>query len=577
VHLLNRRTFLTGTAAAAASLANLQTGEAANSPTRQNPTNHIDLLRTPDRAAAFIGEDARKVPLTIAGQEAQAPGILVRATLGPNSLTIAVRAEAQPLHRIHLRWNKKVPVDLRVLGDAWERSYGDLAWRNFVPERVLPWYFATNDGNATHCYGVQTGPAAFCFWQIDPEGVSLWLDLSNGGNGVQLGPRELTAATIVSRHAHPGETPHQAIAAFCHQLCPDPRLPKTPIYGSNDWYYAYGKNSAEGILRDTDLIVSLAPTSGARPFSVIDAGWAGSGTDSDVVLPNPKFPDMAALADQIRQRTARPGIWIRPTQAPRSARKSLLLPLTRFQNPNESDNEPVYDPTIPEALQSMLAKLTQAVAWGYHLVKHDYSTYDLLGQWGSQMGPSPTRPGWHFHDRSRTNAEIILDLYKSLRQAAGEATLLLGCNTVGHLAAGLFEVSRTGDDTSGQHWERTRRMGVNTLAHRLPQNGAFFLVDADCVGITETIPWEMNRQWLDLLARSGTALFISPSPGSIGTPQRDAIREAFAIAAAGQSSGHPTDSLTQTTPQQWQFQAGAEKTAKQYDWCGEEGCDPWPI
>ena len=572
---LNRRAFLTTAAATtAAALAN-----PANPASPANPAANtvLSILRTPDRATAFLGEDAHKVNLSPSGSDWQANGILLRTIPAPNTLSIEIESPSAPLHRVHLRWNQKVPANILIMGDAWERSYGDLAWRGLVPERVLPWYFATNDGNATHCYGVQTGPAAFCFWQIDPEGVSLWLDLSNGGNGVQLGPRELAAATIVSRHAHPGETPHQAIAAFCHQLCPDPRLPKTPIYGSNDWYYAYGKNSAEGILRDTDLIVSLAPTSGARPFSVIDAGWAGSGTDSDVVLPNPKFPDMAALADQIRQRTARPGIWIRPTQAPRSARKSLLLPLTRFQNPNESDNEPVYDPTIPEALQSMLAKLTQVVQWNYELVKHDYSTYDLLGQWGSQMGPTLTRPNWNFNDRSKTNAEIILSLYKSLRAAAGDNTLLLGCNTVGHLAAGLFEVSRTGDDTSGQHWERTRRMGVNTLAHRLPQNGAFFLVDADCVGITETIPWEMNRQWLDLLARSGTALFISPSPGSIGTAQRDAIREAFAIAAAGQSSGHPTDSLTQTTPQQWQFQAGAEKTAKQYDWCGEEGCDPWPI
>ena len=70
-------------------------------------------------------------------------------------------------------------------------------------------------------------------------------------------------------------------------------------------------------------------------------------------------------------------------------------------------------------------------------------------------------------------------LYQTLRAAAGDA-VLLGCNTMGHLGAGLFEIQRTGDDTSGHVWERTRRMGVNTLAYRLPQNGTFFTCDADC-------------------------------------------------------------------------------------------------
>ena len=48
--------------------------------------------------------------------------------------------------------------------------------------------------------------------------------------------------------------------------------------------------------------------------------------------------------------------------------------------------------------------------------------------------------------------------------------------------------------TSGVEWERTRNMGVNTLAFRLPQHRAFFDMDADCVGITGKIDWNKNRQ-----------------------------------------------------------------------------------
>ena len=173
--------------------------------------------------------------------------------------------------------------------------------------------------------------------------------------------------------------------------------------------------------------------------------------------------------------------------------------------------------------------MRQVVKWGYELVKHDFSTYDLLGKWGFEMVAEPTVAGWSLHDRSRTNAEVMLDLYEAIRREAGEQTLLLGCNTVGHLGAGIFELQRTGDDTSGEHWERTRKMGVNTLAFRLAQNGTFFVQDADCVGITKAIPWDLNRQWLDVLARSGTALFISPSPDATGAEQRKALRRRLAL------------------------------------------------
>ena len=107
------------------------------------------------------------------------------------------------------------------------------------------------------------------------------------------------------------------------------------------------------------------------------------------------------------------------------------------------------------------------------------------------MGAELTDSNWSFADRTRTNAEIILVLYRTLRYAAGNA-VLLGCHTIGHLGAGLFEIQRTGDDTSGRVWERTRKMGVNTLAFRLPQNGTFFASDPDCAAHTENTPWEFD-------------------------------------------------------------------------------------
>ena len=554
---ISRRTFL---ATAATAIAATPAASAAPIP---SSNSFLNLLRTPDRATAYTepltNNRPTAIPLTRSREHLNATGIDVLTHATTNSLSIAIEAPATPLLRVHLRWQLRPSTSALYLGDAWERSYGDLAWRTLVPERVLPWYFVAHEHALTHAYGVRTAANALCFWQVDSEGVSLWLDVSNGGSGVLLGQRTLPAATILTRPGLPGETPQAAITAFCKQLCPTPRLPAQPIYGTNDWYYAYGKNSAQGILRDTDLVAALAPTSGPRPYSVIDDGWRN----------NPAFPNMAALAAQIRQRNVLPGIWIRPLEATKATPENLLLPQQRFHS---VQNARAYDPTIPEALALAIAKVTQVVDWKYDLVKHDFSTWELLGQWGSQMGANPSLPGWHPYDRTRTNAEIILDLYKAIRTAAGDRTTLLGCNTIGHLSAGLFELQRTGDDTSGRDWERTRRMGVNTLAYRLPQHRTFFDLDADCVGITSNIPWTLNAQWLDLLARSGTGLFLSPAPDAIGPEQKAAIREGFAIAASRPQAVAPTDWLTQSTPEQWTF----NRTQKHYHWTSPDGASPFP-
>jgi alpha-galactosidase len=206
--------------------------------------------------------------------------------------------------------------------------------------------------------------------------------------------------------------------------------------------------------------------------------------------------------------------------------------------------------------------------WGYRLIKHDFSTFDIFGKWGFQMLPLMTEDGWHFYDRSRTSAEIVTDLYRAILDAAKPyGTLILGCNTIGHLGAGLMHMNRTGDDTSGLLWERAFRLGVNTLAFRMPQHRRFYDVDADCLGVTEKLPWKYNRLWGELLAKSGTSLFISVKPGVLDETETAELKEDLRLGSLQEYIAQPLDWEETTLPQNWK---SGEETLF-FDWYEPEG------
>jgi alpha-galactosidase len=434
----------------------------------------------------------------------------------------------------------------------------------------MPWYFIASNGQVTHGYGVKTGGGAFCFWQVDPVGISLWLDVRNGGSGVQLGERKLAAAEVVAVEGRAATTPFQAARSFCRKLCERPRLPEKPIYGSNNWYYLYGENmTLENILRDAEQLAQLSPSSANAPFMVVDMGWGkaaeGAGPWRE---DNCRFPEMAEVAAEIKKRGVRPGLWVRPLLTVEALPETWQLNVNRIGGAYKPPLL-VIDPSVPEALTHLQEGLRGVVGWGFELVKHDFSTFDILGRWGFQMGAEVTSEGWHFADRSKTTAEIVLQFYRAIREAAGNA-IIIGCNTVGHLGAGIFELQRIGDDTSGRDWNRTRKMGVNALGFRLPQHRAFFLADPDCVPFTKAVPLGMTRQWLDLVAKSGTALFISAEPATVTGEEKKMLKTALAAAARVQPEAEPLDWMETMSPQRWSLEG---ETAT-FDWFGEEGVNP---
>lgn len=51
--------------------------------------------------------------------------------------------------------------------------------------------------------------------------------------------------------------------------------------------------------------------------------------------------------------------------------------------------------------------------------------------------------------------------------------------------------------------------GMNGLSHRIAQHRTFSHIDPDRVAITKDIGWQETSQWMDVVARTGTSLFLS--------------------------------------------------------------------
>ncbi len=499
----------------------------------------------------------------------------VKFDVNGDCLTVYATTYEKGAKYLMLRWNGVVRKDVKVLGDAYERGYGDLQWQTIRPERMMPWYTIVSNGSDasldysdrfTECFGVMVQPNAFATWQYDTKGVTLWLDIRNGGKGTMLNGRMLECATVVFKE-YEGVSAYGAVQEFCHVLSPNPYLPEHKVYGSNNWYYAYGKSSHEEIVADTRLVAEMCKGLENIPYMVIDDGWQPNPTDAPWDIGNERFPDMKGLADEMRALGTRPGIWVRYLiNGKDNEQRKIEKPESWYLERNKK----VFDPSHPEVL-AYVAEITETLTkkWGYELIKHDFSTFDIFGWWGFDMQYTITYGGWSFYDKTKTSAEIVKNFYKVIKDHANGA-IIIGCNCVGHLCAGLHQLNRTGDDTSGFEWSRTAKMGVNTLAFRNAQNGALFMADADCVGITGAISWGQNKEWLMALSRSGSPLFVSCKPGVLNEEELLELREAYRVASYQADELIPLDWMETTTPERYLLN-GKEITFNWYTKRGNEG------
>ena len=115
-----------------------------------------------------------------------------------NEFDLYISADNDKPRFVELNWSFEPDENLLVLGDAWERSYGNLEFKKIADNnRFMPWYFIATDKKESVCFGVQTGCNSFVSFSYDKNGITAYVDCRNGGNGVHLGGRKLCLATFV--------------------------------------------------------------------------------------------------------------------------------------------------------------------------------------------------------------------------------------------------------------------------------------------------------------------------------------------------------------------------------------------
>ena len=131
----------------------------------------IDIIRLPDYAEVLVEKD-------------EINDASLRYEVQNDRVNVYLSAPTSHPKIVKLRWNAKIDREVRILGDAWERSYGDLGFTGLTTEKAHPWYFIMKHRDGTDCVGVAVRPAALISWVVDCEGVTV--EAIPGGFAVEL-------------------------------------------------------------------------------------------------------------------------------------------------------------------------------------------------------------------------------------------------------------------------------------------------------------------------------------------------------------------------------------------------------
>lgn len=448
---------------------------------------------------------------------------------------LVVYPSDSPIKYLKLRFRGELNFVDKVMGDQWERSglKAFIEWRSVMAHRVLPWFCYLIGDGVTACYGVKVQPNALCYFQVDTHGITLFVNLCSGNEGVDL-KEPIVACEVVELIGEKGEDSYDVAKKFSKLMSPNPVLPKTPVYGVLDWYWAYGNTSEETVLNEADELVSMCKGFKNPPYVIVDDGWQKS-REVYEELPkyiggpwnefNSRHPNFDKLPEKLHKKGAKAGLWFRPLLTKGDVLSDAIL---------YTDGDGiVLDPSHPFTLQRVYDDAKRFKEWGFDLLKHDFTVIDATQIYNCSSDKDSVfmvDNKIKFYDNTKTTAMIFKDLYKAIQN--GFEKDIMACNAFSHLSAGIHSVYRVGDDNSGHAYEWTRRDGINSVL-RLPTNNTFYLCDPDVATFTKKTPSKVNLDFLEMCAITGMTCLASITPNILNEEEKKELSRIFKIASEG--------------------------------------------
>lgn len=403
------------------------------------------------------------------------------------------------------------------------------------------------------------------------------------GDNTRLDPKNRMStdwACVIFLHLDAPDPLGPYLDAVAREHAVDGILPgggDSPV-GWCSWYHYHQRVTPQDV---KDNLASAAAMRTGLPLDLIQIDDGYESQVGDWFSFSPAFPEgVAPLAAEIHQSGFTPGLWLAPFIVnPRSQLRSkhpdwlLRGRLGRPVNAGYLWDSfcTALDLTHPDALSYVREVVDTAVHhWGFPFLKLDFLYAAAL-------------PG-HYHDRTRTRAQVLRDSLAAIRQAAGPEAHLLGCGCPLGPAIGLVDSMRIGADIEGR-WEAAykdiewflkseaslpaaRNASHNALA-RAFFHGRWWINDPDCLLLrpgTHLTLAEVQSLAAVVAFTGGTLLVSDPLPEL--PPERLRILEAL-LPLIGKRT-HVMDWFDRTTPARLQLElegpAGSWSLLALFNW-----------
>ncbi|MDO9545441.1 MAG: alpha-galactosidase [Pelolinea sp.] len=329
-----------------------------------------------------------------------------------------------------------------------------------------------------------------------------------------------------------------------------------PQTGWCSWYYYYQDISQMIIEENLEVLKNIRRD---VPFDLIQIDDGYQKEVGDWLEFNNKFPaGVRGLARNIKQSGFMPGIWLAPfILHPRSQTvKDHPEWVLRKKNKRPvragfvwNDLGMALDLTAPGVLDHVHNVISTAVnEWGFQYLKLDFLYAAALD-------------GKYFDD-TKTRAQVLKLGMETIREAAGEGTMLLGCGVPLGSALGLVDNMRIGADVSS-HWKPTyfnisfpfknephmpsAENSINNIITRSFLHNRWWVNDPDCLLVREDSSLSLLeiQTLATVIALTGGAVLLSDNMAALS---EDRLQIVKALIPPINKQAHVIDWMESGTP-----------------------------